>query len=218
MAKEPKKKTNTNAKKTTTTKKRTTTTVKKTTTPKKVETKNVEPKKVEKKEEVKEVIKTEPKLDYKMVLIVILALLILVIGLAKIGGVFENKDFSNSYLLKNKVITNELKKENISSTLLNNEVFIFVTSLNNEEEYNLEKNLKKVIKDNDLKDNFYIYIKDENDKLSELFGIDDSTKTPTVLYYKNGSLVDKVEREDEKMIEAADFAKLLDIYELSKEE
>ena len=227
MANEPKKKTSSTAKKTTTTKKKTTTG---TTAKKQTTTKKVTPKKEEKKEVVKEekVIKeenkvTEPKLDYKMILIIILALLIVVIGIAKIGGVFENKDYTKSYLLKNKIITNELKKEDISSTLQNKETFIFITSLNqeeeyNEEEYNLEKDLKKVIKDNDLKDNFYIYLKDENTNLRELFGIEENTKTPTILYFKNGNFVDKVERQDEKMIEAGDFAKLLDMYELSKEE
>ena len=227
MANEPKKKTSSTAKKTTTTKKKTTTgTIAK----KQTTTKKVAPKKEEKKEVVKEetVIKeekkvTEPKLDYKMILIIILALLIVVIGIAKIGGVFENKDYTKSYLLNNKVITNELNKEDISSTLQNKETFIFITSLNqdeeyNEEEYNLEKDLKKVIKDNDLKDNFYIYLKDDNTNLRELFGIEENTKTPTILYFKNGSLIDKVERLDEKMMEAGDFTKLLDMYELSKEE
>ncbi len=218
MANEPKKKTSSTAKKTATKKKTTTgTTAKKQTT-----TKKVAPKKEETviKEEEKV---TEPKLDYKMILIIILALLIVVIGIAKIGGVFENKDYTKSYLLNNKVITNELKKEDISSTLQNKETFIFITSLNqdeeyNEEEYNLEKDLKKVIKDNDLKDNFYIYLKDDNTNLRELFGIEENTKTPTILYFKNGSLIDKVERLDEKMMEAGDFTKLLDMYELSKEE
>ena len=111
-----------------------------------------------------------------------------------------------------------IMRSDVRSVLLNNDVFIFITSLNDEEEYNLEKDLRKVIKDNNLKDNFYIYFKNDSDNLNELFGIDENNKTPTILYYKNGNLVDKVERNDEKMIEAADFAKLLDMYELSKEE
>ena len=210
------------------TKKKTTSTVKKTTTTKKTTsaatktTKKIEPKTEEKviKEETKN---NETKMDYKIILIIVLALLIAVIGIAKISGVFENKDFSKSYLLKNKVTTNELKKEDISNVLLDKEVFIFITSLNkdeeyNEKEYNLEKNLKKVIKDNNIKDNFYIYFIDSSTNLKELFGIDENTKVPTILYYKYGNLVDQIKREDEQMMEAADFAKILDMYELSKEE
>ena len=222
MANEPKKKTGSISKKTTTTKKKTTngTTVKKTTTTKKVEPKKEEPIIKEEKVIKEEKKINEPKLDYKMILIIVLALLIMVIGIAKIGGVFENKDYSKSYLLKT---TKEIKKEDISNTLLNKEVFIFITKLNqdeeyNEKEYNLEKDLKKVIKDNNIKDNFYVYLEDENTNLRELFGIEEDTKTPTILYFKNGSLIDTVEREDENMMEAADFVKLLDIYELSKEE
>ena len=217
MANEPKKKTSSTAKKTTTTKKKTTNgaTVKKTTTTKKVEPIIKEEKVIKEEKKI-----NEPKVDYKMILIIVLALLILVIGLAKMGGVFENKDYSKSYLLKT---TKEIKKEDISNTLLNKEVFIFITSLNqdeeyNEKEYNLEKDLNKVIKDNNLKDNFYVYLKDENTNLRELFGIEEDTKTPTILYFKNGQLIDQVTREDENIMEAADFVKLLDIYELSKEE
>ena len=211
MATKPKKKTNitaknTTAKKTTTKKITGEETVKKTTTKKITGEVKEQP-------NVK-----ETKLDYKMIIIIILALLIMVIGIAKIGGVFENKDFSKSYLLSKKIINKEILKDDVRSVLLNNDVFIFITSLNDEEEYNLEKDLRKVIKDNNLKDNFYIYFKNDSDNLNELFGIDENNKTPTILYYKNGNLVDKVERNDEKMIEAADFAKLLDMYELSKEE
>ena len=201
MANQPKKKTISTAKKTTAKKTTSGETKKKTTkkieTSKKTETVSIK-EEAPKKETVK-ITNEEVKGD---------------IELQKYG---ENKDFSKSYLLKNKVIT-EIKKEDINTTLLNNNSFIFITNLNQEEEYNLEKDLMKVIKDNKLKDNFYIYFKEPSDNLNELFGIDGSIKTPTILYYKNGSLVDSVKREDEKMIEAADFVKLLDIYELSKEE
>ncbi len=206
------KKTTSTAKKTSTTTKKTnakkgTTTTKKTTTPKIVEEKVI----------TKEEVKQQPTNDNKMILIIVLALLIAVIAIAKIAGVFDIKDYSKSYLLKHKVVTNEIVDNNLS-ILPDKDAFILVTSLNNEEEYNLEKDLKKVIKDNKIKDNFYVYIYNENNKvnLNNIFQVTGDIKLPTILYYKNGKFVDMVKREDQNMIEAADFVKLLDIYELSK--
>ena len=206
------KKTTSTAKKTSTTTKKTnakkgTTTTKKTTTPKIVEEKVI----------TKEEVKQQPTNDNKMILIIVLALLIAVIAIAKIAGVFDIKDYSKSYLLKHKAVTNEIVDNNLS-ILPDKDAFILVTSLNNEEEYNLEKDLKKVIKDNKIKDNFYVYIYNENNKvnLNNIFQVTGDIKLPTILYYKNGKFVDMVKREDQNMIEAADFVKLLDIYELSK--
>ena len=206
------KKTTSTAKKNSTTTKKTnakkgTTTTKKTTTPKIVEEKVI----------TKEEVKQQPTNDNKMILIIVLALLIAVIAIAKIAGVFDIKDYSKSYLLKHKVVTNEIVDNNLS-ILPDKDAFILVTSLNNEEEYNLEKDLKKVIKDNKIKDNFYVYIYNENNKvnLNNIFQVTGDIKLPTILYYKNGKFVDMVKREDQNMIEAADFVKLLDIYELSK--
>ena len=177
----------------------------------KEETKNEVPK--------KEVLKNEFVIDNKMIAIIVLALLIASIGIAKISGVLDDKDYSQSYLLKHKIVTNKIEDVDINNISLNKDVFVLVTSLKNEEEYNLEKNLKKVIKDNGIKDNFYVYIyDDENTDLNKVFNISGDIKVPTILYYKNGEFVDMVKREDQQMIEAADFAKLLDIYELSKEE
>ena len=213
------KKTTSTAKKTSTTTKKTnakkgTTTTKKTTTPKVVEEKT---KPIEEKVITKEEVKQQPTNDNKMILIIVLALLIAVIAIAKIAGVFDIKDYSKSYLLKHKVVTNEIVDNNLS-ILPDKDAFILVTSLNNEEEYNLEKDLKKVIKDNKIKDNFYVYIYNENNKvnLNNIFQVTGDIKLPTILYYKNGKFVDMVKREDQNMIEAADFVKLLDIYELSK--
>ena len=183
MANEPKKKTNQGAKKAAPKK----TTQSNKPTPKKSVT--TEPK-ITKESSFTEQSTNKPvnkKIDYQMILITVIALLIVIFAFIKISGCFDNKDYSKSYLLKNKIITNEIDSNNINNIQLKDQ-FIFITTLNSEEEYQLEKDLKKVI------------------------------KVPTILYYKNGELIDMVQRDDEKMIEAGDFSKLLDMYELSKEE
>ena len=213
MANEPKKKTNQGAKKAAPKK----TTQSNKPTPKKSVT--TEPK-ITKESSFTEQSTNKPvnkKIDYQMILITVIALLIIIFAFIKISGCFDNKDYSKSYLLKNKIITNEIDSNNINNIQLKDQ-FIFITTLNNEEEYQLEKDLKKVIKDNNLKDQFYIYIVNDNDNITNMFNLNKDVKVPTILYYKNGELIDMVQRDDEKMIEAGDFSKLLDMYELSKEE
>ncbi len=157
-------------------------------------------------------------IDYKMILIIVLAFLVLVLGIAKISGVLEKKDYGKSYLVSKKVVKGNVDKDSIGSVINQDESFILVTQLESEEEYNLEKSLRKIITDNDIKDRFYVYEYEDGDNIQSMFKLNDANiKLPTILYYRDGKFVDLVSRYDEKMIEAADFAKMLDIYEITKE-
>ncbi len=183
-------------------------------TPKVIEEKTIPPKEIMKKNEPATL-----KLNKFAIITLALSAILVILVLCKTTKLMDFKDLSKSYLIKNKIVKNTLEQNNIANASNKSMAFVLVTSLNNEEEYKLEKDLKKVIEKNNIKDNFYIYIVTDETKeqLSNLFQIDD-IKTPTILYYKNGSLVDYVKRNDEKMMEAADFAKLLDIYEIAIEE
>ncbi len=133
---------------------------------------------------------------------------------------WENK----SYLVE-KELGPEITCDELANAILGEQAFIFATSYNGEEEFELEKSLAKIIKTNALKD-FYIYPLEDscgpisssdslaarNLKLSE--GL---SKTPAILYYRNGQLQEILMREDNKMLEAADFQHLLDIYEITSE-
>ena len=70
-----------------------------------------------------------------------------------------------------------------------------------------------------LNDSFYYLnvksIMDEDNYLNRLnnaFNTDKIKKVPTILYYRNGKIVDVVTRNDNNIINAGDFQKLLDIY------
>lgn len=180
------------------------------------------------KKETKKQPKAEPNLlgpsRYIGIAIALLSVILIALTLAIKFGSTQNIDYSKSYLIDKKIAT-EIKCNDLSNAITGEESFIFVTTLNDENEYKLEKDLKKVIGENRLNDKFYVYVDDPscgslndittnasiNLKLQEKI-----TQVPTILYYKDGSLVDYVERVDENMMEAADFVQLLDIYELTK--
>ena len=180
------------------------------------------------KKETKKQPKAEPNLlgpsRYIGIAIALLSVILIALTLAIKFGSTQNIDYSKSYLVDKKIAT-EIKCNDLSNAITGEESFIFVTTLNDENEYKLEKDLKKVIGENRLNDKFYVYVDDPscgslsdittnasiNLKLQEKI-----TQVPTILYYKDGSLVDYVERVDKNMIEAADFVQLLDIYELTK--
>ena len=50
-------------------------------------------------------------------------------------------------------------------------------------------------------------------RLNNAFNTDKITTVPIILYFKEGKLVDTVTRDDNNVINAGDFQKLLDIYE-----
>lgn len=155
-------------------------------------------------------------LDYKAIIIIIIAFVLVVLALCRISGIIDVSDYSKSYLLSNKIVS-KLDDSNLSYVKGQDMSFVLITSLNSESEYNLEKGLEKEIVNNNLQDNFYVYVYKDISELS-LFGLASDSKMPTIVYYKNNALIDKVERIDDKMIEAGDFAKLLDIYELSSDD
>ena len=71
-----------------------------------------------------------------------------------------------------------------------------------------------------MSDSFY-YLNIENimdqdnylTRLNNAFNTDKISTVPIILYYKNGELVNTVTRDDDNIINAGDFQKLLDIYE-----
>ena len=103
--------------------------------------------------------------------------------------------------------------------------FILFNYRGYEETYNLEKELWKIVKDYHIESNFYyVDLTDENGTINcDMTCVINTglnhTKfknVPAVAYYERGSLVDIAQREDQKVLEAADFVKLLDMYEFRK--
>lgn len=154
-----------------------------------------------------------------------LGVIIALLGIVSVYNKNTNIDYSKSYLVT-KNIAKEVNCDNVSEAINKEQAFVLVTNYNDESEYNLEKDLKSVIGKYKLSNNFYVFPQNHNcgtisdiqsGTLGEILKLKESINTmPTILYYKNGEFVDYVKREDAKMIEAADFVQLLDIYEITK--
>ena len=137
---------------------------------------------------------------------------------ATYGDEWKNKSFLVSEGFAN------VSCDSLSTYLDNDYMFVYVTeSVGTEEEFNLEKNLKKMVNDYKLQDHFVLFqtvgdncgsIDDEGSvKVKSLRLEKGLSKLPTIIYYKNGKVVDYIEREDEQMMSEQDFAQLLDKYE-----
>lgn len=105
------------------------------------------------------------------------------------------------------------------------EFFVLFNFRGEKEYYDLEKELETIIRDNELEKKFY-YV-DVTDyagtyNCNVVCIVNQTLETtlfehlPAIAYIKNNKIVDIAQREDENVLQAADFMKLLDMYELKK--
>lgn len=170
-----------------------------------------------------------PLKNYVLAAVVVVVMILLTLyGFAWYNVLKENK-VSTSYLVKEKVISNEIQSlEEVSDVFLEapNSYFIYISYTGSEEIYNMEKDLKKVINDYSLNDSVYFLnvtsIKDEKNCIEEInktLKLEDQkvSSIPTIIYYNEGKAVDIIERKDNNMMNVGDFQKLLDVNKVTKE-
>ena len=139
--------------------------------------------------------------------------------------IYSSYFIDKSYLVEHN-LANQVNCDALGEALKGKNSFILLTNYS-EQAFDLEKDISDLIKKNQLEDYFHVYplidncgpISDKNSvaglNLNLPFGID---KTPSILYYQDGKLMDVIKREDSQMLSKADFQQFLDIYELNKEE
>jgi hypothetical protein len=158
--------------------------------------------------------------------LVVAAVLLTLYGFAWYNVLKEGK-VAQSYLVKEKVISSEIQNLDEVEAIfaeVPDEYFIYVSYTGSEEVYNMEKDLKKVINKYELNDQFYYLnvtsIKDNKDYLDSInksLNLDENIKqVPTIIYVKEGKVVDIIERSDDNMMNVGDFQKLLDIFYVTK--
>ncbi len=143
-------------------------------------------------------------------------------------NVYKESKVSESYLVKQKIISQEIDDLNEVKDVFSepfSNYFIYISYTGSEEVYNMEKELKSIIVDYKLSDKFYYLnvtdIKDDKDvidKINDSLGLEgkEITKIPTIIYVKEGNVVDVITRDDDHLMNAGDFEKLLEINKIEK--
>lgn len=156
-----------------------------------------------------------PKKNYLYLLIMLLIVVFVTFGVVKISKYYDEKKLEKSYF-DGYISEVSLKDMKNILTEASSEMFIIVTKVNNENIYNIEKEIKKVIKNRDIRDNImFIDYTDSKNDLSELNKVLNSNikSIPAIVYYKNGKTVTSIDSNN-GLINAGEFEKLLDSYEV----
>ena len=156
-----------------------------------------------------------PRKNYYILTLLIIMVVVITFLIFNLNDKYQNSKLESSYLsgYLNEVSENEINNVMAETTT---DFFVLVTDTNNEDIYNFEKDLKKIIKKNDLRDNFvlidYSDNKDSLDSLNKKFNSNIET-LPAIIYFKDGVFVKNIDSSEE-MLRADEFDKLLDEYEI----
>ncbi len=176
--------------------------------------------------------KNERFIPVKNYVIVILGILI-AIALVWYGfrwhQVIKENRISTSYLIKSKVVTNEIqglaKLEDVLSEVPPS-YYLYISYTGSEEIYNMEKELAALINDYKIGDQVYYLnitsIKNEKDyieKINKALKLEDKkiANIPTIIYYEDGKVVDIITKEGKNIMNIGDFQKLLDVNKIARE-
>ena len=150
--------------------------------------------------------------NYIYLLIMIIVVVSLTFLIFNINKNYQTEKLETSYLANYLTV---VKTEELSNILSepSSELFIFVTKTNDENIFNLETDLKKVIKKHDLRDNFILldYTNESNvEELNKILKSDIET-IPAIIYIKNGEFIKSIDSK-ESLLKSSDFEKMLDEY------
>lgn len=140
-------------------------------------------------------------------LVLIIIIIILLIWYAYSWYQVKNTEkYYNSYLLNTNTISLEIKDLDEVVQVLKespSEYFVLISYTGNEETYNLEKKLKGLIDNYNLKDELYYInitsIKNDDDlyvKVNNTFNTKLINNVPAILYFKNNELVNVINYEN----------------------
>ncbi len=138
--------------------------------------------------------------------------------------VYQEEKLATSYLVKSDTIVNIINSYDEIAAVFSetaDDYFVYISYTNEEDIYNMEKDLSKVINDYQIQDDFYYIditeLKKEPDylvKLNKALGLEEYkiTKVPTIIYVTAKMNQDNILlRADDNIMQAADFVQLLDI-------
>ncbi len=160
-------------------------------------------------------------------IIVVWILILLAVGF-QLYGKYQEKLYDEGYFNHEKIDIKTLSLEDLHSEIngtSTDTMFILFNQIGEEENYILEKDLYQIMQDYNIQDNFYyVDVTNEYGKyncsmdcvLNQLLETSMISNVPAIVYVEDHRIIDVAQREDQKVLEAADFVKLLDIYEFEK--
>ena len=169
-----------------------------------------------------------PVKNYVIVFLVAIGVIALVLYAFEWRNAIQKDRVSTSYLVKQKVISNEMKTlEELNDVFSEapSEYFLYISYTGSEKIYKLEQELKVLIENYNLSEEFY-YLNVTNikngegymDEINKVLNLEDRkiTSIPTIVYFVDGKAVDMVERKDNNMMNSGDFEHMLEANRIEK--
>lgn len=156
-------------------------------------------------------------------LLFLIAVVLLSFIASKIYNIYESNKLKDSVLLR---VVGTIQYDDVESATKEfvSDDFILISYVKSEDVRDFETKIKTVIVNNNLQNNFFYLdatdlMLEENyiDTLNEKFKLQNANKIealPALLYYKNGEFIKTLSSTKDKIMNADDFSKLLDNYEI----
>lgn len=154
---------------------------------------------------------------YVKLFIILLITVIMTILVCNLYRNYENNKLNKSYISKY-VTSISLKDLSNSIVEAGDNTFVYFGVTGSDEIYKMEKELKRIIIDNHMEDEF-IYVNATKTNVSEVNDLLNSDikiqRLPAIVYLKNGSVVEVLDSSMHSL-NSSDFDYLLDTYEVKK--
>ena len=170
-----------------------------------------------------------PSKNYVYALLILIGGIILALYIFEWINVKKEEKLMNSYLISSNTINSSIKDFDSLSQILketSTSYFIYFGYREDEEVYNFEKELKRVIDNYNLSDNFYYMdlteIKKNNENyLNEIktrLNIKEIERVPAIIYVHKGKIESSniLDGIGDSALKISDLENLLDIYEYEK--
>lgn len=160
---------------------------------------------------------------YLRLFIIIAVTVLLTVLLCNLYKSYQNNKLNKGYISK---YVSTIKYEELDSSLaeLGDKYYIYFGYTGNEDVYKLEKDIKRVVFNNHLEDNF-LYVNVDNDQdvnnkilnVNEMLKINMIKKLPAIVYLNKNEVVSVIDSSNH-FLNVSDFNNLLDIYEVKENE
>ncbi len=161
-----------------------------------------------------------PLKNYYIAVFVLIAIILITLYIFKWYEVKQSEKYRESYLVTTETVTLEINEENELNQVFMEapeEYFVYIGYRNNKDVYELEKELKDIIEDYNLKDIFYYVdatelIKEENyiDMFNNTLKLNNEkiNKVPAIIYFNKNEYT--IIKNNDNIIEVDDFSNLLE--------